>query len=267
MMAGSASTTDTTHISITMNTTLTGNIADPSAFTVSGVASNPAVTSASISGSNITLTLDKPINYSDTNVKVSYAKTGTTNLTTLGTGLELDNFTEMGITNNVAPNQNQSAPTGLTGDIIKQLEDDAFKVSITKDNVEYVLPAAEITIEKVADILTVNSDQLKDIEVEVRIKEVSADVLAKYNQIAKSQEHVFVAPPVEFEIVAKATGTDGVTRETTVSQFSNYVERIIEIPANVDPSKITTGVVFNADGTYSHVPTVVFKKVASIMLN
>ena len=34
----------------------------------------------------------------------------------------------------------------------------------------------------------------------------------------------------------------------------------MEIPAGVDPSKITTGIVFNADGTYSHVPTDIYQK-------
>ena len=516
-IVGSASTTDATHISLTMNTLLDGDEANPSAFTITGVASNPSVISAEIYDDTITLTLNKPITNLDTNIKVSYEQKGLMDLTTpelhgAGSDYKLDNFTGMGVINNVSPNQNQAAPSGLTGvaptfangtgkitgtttamefkaeladdstyttcsanettatpstylvrfkaktgynagatasvtvpqyvpgnqnqaaptglvgvkptsaqnndgkitgtttdmefklssandstyvtcsevetivpapatysvrfkaktgfnagavasvtvssyvapgknnndddststsgggsvttkpvdnivlvngkeekagtetkltvngstevtlkvdssavskkieevlenktdnsqnliaftvssgnsatvaltgDVVKQLEKSEFNVSITKDNVEYVIPAAEITIQNVANILNVNSDKLKDIEVEVRINEVSADVLAKYNEIANRQEHVLVAPPVEFEIVAKATGTDGVTRETTISQFSNYVERIIEMPANVDPSKITTGIVFNPDGTYSHVPTVVFQK-------
>lgn len=516
-IVGSASTTDATHISLTMNTPLDFDEADPSAFTITGVASNPGVISAEISDDTITLTLDKPITNSDTSIKVSYKQTDSYALTTLdphgkGGGYKLDSFTGMGVKNNVPLNQNQLAPTGLsgvaptfatgsgkitgtttamefkaeladdstyttcsatetnatpstylvrfkaksgynagatasvtvpvyvagnenqaaptglvgvkptsvqnndgkitgtttdmefklssaddstyttcsagetkvtapatysvrfkaktgfnagevatvtvssyvapvknnssddntsgggsattttkptdnivlvngkeekagtetkstvngvtqvtlnvdssavskkiqevlasktdnnqnliaftvnsgnsatvslTGDMVKELEKSEFNVSITKDKVEYVIPAAEITIENVANILNIDSDKLKEIQVEVQIKEVSADVLAKYTEIANKQEHVFVAPPVEFEIVAKATGTDGVTRETTVSQFSNYVERIIELPANVDPSKITTGIVFNPDGTYSHVPTVVFQK-------
>ena len=45
-----------------------------------------------------------------------------------------------------------------------------------------------------------------------------------------------------------------------INTFSNYVERVMELPAGVDPSKITTGIAFNSDGTYSHVPTLVFQK-------
>ncbi|NHN34292.1 S-layer homology domain-containing protein [Paenibacillus agricola] len=40
-----------------------------------------------------------------------------------------------------------------------------------------------------------------------------------------------------------------------MSKFDAYVERTIAIPDGVDPSKITTGVVVEPDGTVRHVPT------------
>ena len=40
-----------------------------------------------------------------------------------------------------------------------------------------------------------------------------------------------------------------------MSRFNGYVERTIAIPDGIDPSKITTGIVLNSDGTFSHVPT------------
>lgn len=153
-----------------------------------------------------------------------------------------------------------NATVQLTGDIVKKMEKEDFDLSIKKDKVEYMIPASEITIDKVADILGVAPKDLKDINIEVKINKVSDEVLAKYNEVAKQFKNEFVVPPVDFEIVAKTTGTDGKVSETTVSKFSNYVERVIELPANVDASKITTGIVFNADGTYSHVPTTVFQK-------
>ena len=61
-------------------------------------------------------------------------------------------------------------------------------------------------------------------------------------------------------MVAKTTKADGTTGEVEINKFSNYVERVMEIPTSIDPSKITTGIVFNPDGTYSHVPTDVFQK-------
>jgi hypothetical protein len=59
-----------------------------------------------------------------------------------------------------------------------------------------------------------------------------------------------VVEPVQFEI----TCTSG-DRTVQVSRFNGYVERTVAIPDGVDPSRITTGIVLNEDGTFRHVPT------------
>ena len=41
--------------------------------------------------------------------------------------------------------------------------------------------------------------------------------------------------------------------------------RMIEIPERIDPYKITTAVILNPDGTFSHVSTEVIKYTANIM--
>lgn len=45
------------------------------------------------------------------------------------------------------------------------------------------------------------------------------------------------------------------SQTVAVSVFNVYVERTIAIPEGVDPTKITTGIVVDADGTTRHVPT------------
>jgi len=148
----------------------------------------------------------------------------------------------------------------LTGDIIKKLEENTFEVSIKRDDVEYLIPAEEFTISDIAKDLGVTEASLKDIKIEVQITKLEPAVVAEYTKVAKANGAEIVFPPVAFEIIAKTTQTDGKTSDINISKFSNYVERIMEIPAGVDPSKITTGIVFNSDGTYSHVPTEVFQK-------
>ena len=152
------------------------------------------------------------------------------------------------------------AKVELTGDIVKKLEENTFDVSIKRDNVEYVIPAEEFTISKVADKLGVQEKDLKDIKIEVQISKLDDAVVAKYNEVAKSNGAEIVFSPVEFEVVAKTTKKDGTVGSVEINKFSNYVERVMEVPSGVDPSKVTTGIVFNADGTYSHVPTKVFQK-------
>ncbi|MDD3040980.1 S-layer homology domain-containing protein [Bacteroides sp.] len=160
----------------------------------------------------------------------------------------------------VADTKSEVAKVELTGDIVKKLEENTFDVSVKRDNVEYVIPAAEFTISKVAENLGIQEKALADIKVEVKITKLDEKVVEKYNEVAKTNGAELVFPPVQFEITAKTTNIDGTTKEHSINKFSNYVERVMEIPSGVDSSKITTGIVFNSDGTYSHVPTEVYQK-------
>ena len=160
----------------------------------------------------------------------------------------------------VADTISEIAKVELTGDIVKKLEKNTFDVSIKRNNVEYLIPAEEFTISSVADKLGISEASLQEIKIEVKITKLGENVIASYNKVAEKNGAELVFPPVEFEIVAKTTKADGTTDKLEINKFSNYVERFMEIPAGVNPSKITTGIVFNQDGTYSHVPTEVFQK-------
>ncbi|WP_169817315.1 hemoblobin-interacting domain-containing protein [Andreesenia angusta] len=148
----------------------------------------------------------------------------------------------------------------LTGDIVKQLETNTFDVSIKHNGLEYTIPTKELTISNAAKELGIEETSLGDIKIEVKIAKLDDSVVAKYNKVATKNGATILFPPTAFEIVAKTTNSEGKTEYVNIGKFSNYVERVMEIPADVDPSKITTGIVFNEDGTYSHVPTEIFQK-------
>lgn len=161
------------------------------------------------------------------------------------------------------PITNQSADVvkvQLTGDIVKKLEANAFNVTIKRNNIEYVIPAEELTISKLAESLYVLDKDLQDIKIEVQITNLPQRVVNQYTEIAKENGAELVFPPVAFEVVAKTIQSDGKIGEVAINKFSNFVERVMELPSGVDPSKVTTGIVFNSDGTYNHVPTEVFQK-------
>jgi len=160
----------------------------------------------------------------------------------------------------VSDTKSEVAKVELTGDIVRKLEENKFDVSVKWDNVEYIIPAEEFNISKVAETLNIQETDLKAITVDVRITKLDEQTIANYNEVAKLNGAELIFPPVSFEVVAKTTRIDGSTEEVKISKFSNYVERVMEIPVGMDKSKITTGIVFNSDGTYSHVPTSVFQK-------
>lgn len=74
--------------------------------------------------------------------------------------------------------------------------------------------------------------------------------IAEKSDIAVGELTGQMVKDVEFNI----TCTYG-DKTFEVSQFNSYVERTVAIPDGVDPSKITTGIVVEPDGTVRHVPT------------
>ncbi|OEH85010.1 hypothetical protein BHU72_07430 [Desulfuribacillus stibiiarsenatis] len=148
----------------------------------------------------------------------------------------------------------------LTGDIVKKMEDNQFTLAINTEKVDYIIPAKEIAIEKVAAILNVEPTSLQQIEIEVRITNSNATIVNEINERGRAQGIEIIVQPVEFQLVARTTSITGEVLETAVSHFTSYVSRVIEVPPGVDPNKITTGILYNPDGTFVHIPTNVFRQ-------
>ena len=160
----------------------------------------------------------------------------------------------------VAAQDASKIATKLTGDIVKKMEENEFKLSIKSSDINYVIPAKEVGIESVAEKLSISKNKLQKIEVEVKIEKVREELAKKIEKNAKANDYEVVFPPVNFNVVAKAKTLSGEEKEVKVSKFKKYVQREMKIPEEVDPSKVTTGIVYNKDGTFSHVPTEVFEK-------
>jgi len=137
----------------------------------------------------------------------------------------------------------------LSGQTVKNMEQKEAVLEIRTETVSYTLPASQINIDAVSSQLGSQVD-LKDIKVSVRIAEPSADTVKIVEDTANKNNYQILVKPVEFEI----TCTSG-DNTVAVSRFNGFVERTVAIPDGIDPSKITTGIVLNADGTFSHVPT------------
>lgn len=120
---------------------------------------------------------------------------------------------------------------------------------IKTDTVTYTLPASQIDIDAILSQLGSPSEP-RDIKVSIRIAEPAASAVKVVEDTANKNGYAIIVPPVEFIITCQVGG-----RTIEVSKFNGYVERMVAIPDGVDPNKITTGIVLNSDGTFSHVPT------------
>lgn len=148
----------------------------------------------------------------------------------------------------------------LTGELIKTLEEKNVVLNFDRDNVEYNISAKEFTIDEIASQMGINPDELKSITVDVQISKINSEKEKLFREEAWKNNANLIATPVEFNILTYAIGKDEKEKEIYVNKFKEYVDRIIKLPRGVEFKKITTGIVFNEDGTYTHVPTIVFEK-------
>lgn len=139
----------------------------------------------------------------------------------------------------------------LTAQMIKNMQEKEAVLQITTGTASYILPVSEINIDAVSQELG-EQIQLSDIKVSISVAKPTADTVSIIEDTANKNNYKLVVPSVEFNI----TCTCG-DKTVELSSFSGYVERMIALPDGIDPSKITTGIVLNKDGTFSHVPTTI----------
>ena len=150
--------------------------------------------------------------------------------------------------------KNDVAIGTLNGQTVKNMESKDAVLEIKTANVVYTLPASQINIDAISSAIGTQV-ALKDITVDVKISQPSAQTIQTVENTANKNNYQVVVKPVDFDITCSNGG-----KTVEVSKFNAYVERMVAIPDGVDPSKITTGIVLNADGSFSHVPTNIIKQ-------
>ncbi|MFC5404706.1 DUF4838 domain-containing protein [Cohnella soli] len=137
----------------------------------------------------------------------------------------------------------------LTGQMIKNMQNLEGTLVLQTDKGSYTLPSSQIDIDSIASQFA-GRPALSDIVVSVTIAETTAAIQQLADHAANRNHFSIVAAPIDFVVTATYGG-----KTVEISQFGVYVERTIALPAGIDPNKITTGVVIEADGTVRHVPT------------
>lgn len=137
----------------------------------------------------------------------------------------------------------------LTGEMVKNMESKEAVLIIQTDQASYTLPASQINIDKVSGQLGKNVS-LSEIAVTVTVSEPAGTMSKVIENAAKQGGFSVVAPSVDFTISGTYKGAT-----VNVSAFNTYVDRLVAIPAGVDPERITTGVVVTPKGSTYHVPT------------
>ncbi len=137
----------------------------------------------------------------------------------------------------------------LTGEMIRTMEDYQAVLEFQTDQASYTVPAGQIRIGEMARQVGGSTD-LQGIKVQIEIAAPTPVQSDMVGRVAAQNDLTLVAQPLNFKVSAVYGG-----KSVEVKNFDTYVERTIAIPDDVDPNKITTGVVVEPDGSVRHVPT------------
>lgn len=136
----------------------------------------------------------------------------------------------------------------LPGGTIEKMVQGQASLEVQAVGASYRIPAEQIDLTKLASEL--GTDRTQDVKVEIRIADAGTEGQKLARQAEASGDFTVIATPFEFGVYAVYGD-----RTAELRDYSAYVERTIAVPAGVDPNKITTGVVLEADGSVRHVPT------------
>ncbi|QJD84673.1 S-layer homology domain-containing protein [Cohnella herbarum] len=137
----------------------------------------------------------------------------------------------------------------LNGQMIKNMENRQAVLEIRTNRGTYTVPALQIDIDAISKQIGA-AVALSDIIIRIEISASAANIAQLVKDAAAKGEFTIVAPPVDFKI----TSLHG-DKTVEITKFNAFVQRTIAIPAGVDPSRITTGIVVDSDGKVRHVPT------------
>ncbi|WP_127583704.1 S-layer homology domain-containing protein [Paenibacillus koleovorans] len=151
------------------------------------------------------------------------------------------------------PGNSETTVSDLNGKLVKALENKDTVIEIRTDKGSYSLPASEIKIGSLSGQFA--TTELDKIKLSIQIGLSQSETSISIQKSADQEGLQLVVPPMDFKVTASYGG-----KTVELERFSSYIERTIAIPDGVDPSKVTTAVVRNADGSLTHVPTKVIKQ-------
>ncbi|MEC0229946.1 S-layer homology domain-containing protein [Paenibacillus alba] len=137
----------------------------------------------------------------------------------------------------------------LTGQMVKSMEQKKAVLELQTEAATYTLPASQIQVESLQKQFGDNVE-LQDIVIQIQIVKPTEDMLQLVKNTVSNGDLKQKSSPVDFKVIASYKGQ---TKE--ISQFSNYVGRMLAIHNQADVGQITTAVVIDQDGTLRHVPT------------
>ncbi|RDI41676.1 cadherin-like beta sandwich domain-containing protein [Falsibacillus pallidus] len=137
----------------------------------------------------------------------------------------------------------------LNAEMISHMQQKEAILKVQSDRASYTLSAHQLNLDNLKDEFG-KQISLKDIKIQIEVSNTPTEMAKFVEEAGDNNGFELTAPAVNFAIRGMYNN-----KSVDVSDFQSYVERIIALPDGIDPSKITTGIVVEPDGTVRHVPT------------
>ncbi|MFC5649789.1 S-layer homology domain-containing protein [Paenibacillus solisilvae] len=141
----------------------------------------------------------------------------------------------------------------LNGSIIQTLNNKNASIQVQNENASYTISANQFNLNQVLKNLgpNIHLQDIKKISIEMtKLPDDKVDFIR--NQAGKI---TLVAPAVNFSITAAYND-----KTVEINKFNSFAQRTITILDDMDPKKITTGVVVAENGKVTAVPTRIIQK-------
>ncbi|WP_168121730.1 S-layer homology domain-containing protein [Paenibacillus sp. HB172176] len=132
---------------------------------------------------------------------------------------------------------------------LKELSERQAALVIQTNNASYTLPSSQLNVGEISNQFG-QTVSLEDIHIRIRIATPAQELIEIVRAVSERNDFQLVAPSVEFNIEAVFG-----SQQMELNHFNNYVMRTIAIPEEVDPNRVTTGLIIEQDGEVRHVPT------------
>ncbi|WP_411348554.1 S-layer homology domain-containing protein [Paenibacillus sp. WLX2291] len=140
--------------------------------------------------------------------------------------------------------------TQVPATLAKWLDEKNGSIELQAPIGRYILPAKQLGVN---ELIARNNAaaSLAQLNLNVTVSAASTSAEQAIQNAAASKNYSVVGSAINFNVTSSYNGT-----ESAIPNFDQYAERLVRLPGGYDPSRITTGIIYDQSQTsFMHVPT------------
>lgn len=139
----------------------------------------------------------------------------------------------------------------LNGRIIQQMADKSMNFGLELNGNRYIVPVNALDIKGIASELNAAND-MSGMQIRLEVISPKTEEIKEIGSMFLKQNINIVLPAEELNLIAENISTG---KKIILKPLLDYIQNVVEIPDDIDPYKISTAVMYDKNGSFTHVPT------------